>query len=99
MAKIKGRDERVADTGAKPPGTVALTNLYRHQPILFHFRGGSVRLAPLETQQVERACLESPEVARLLAVGALAVHEPAETAPGGAAGKQPPATQSKPEEA
>jgi len=69
--------ERPAERQRRPPARkVVVTNTYRNQPILFHVIGGSVRLGPFETRQLDRACLSSPEVSHLVLTGALRVHEP-----------------------
>jgi hypothetical protein len=54
---------------------IAVTNKYRDQPILFHVIGGSVRLGPFETRELDRECLASPEVSHLVAAGVLCVRE------------------------
>ena len=54
---------------------VAVTNVYRDQPILFHVIGGSVRLGPFETRELDRDCLASPEVSHLVSAGVLRVRE------------------------
>ncbi|MEP7305173.1 MAG: hypothetical protein ABJA98_06615 [Acidobacteriota bacterium] len=85
MARTTNREPAAEPTAAPLPGhQIAVTNLYRNQPILFHFMGGSVRLGPLETQEIDRGCLASPELAHLVSTGAVKVSELAasESAPG-----------------
>jgi hypothetical protein len=62
---------------------VTVTNMYRDQPILFHVIGGSVRLGPFESRELDRECLASPEVSLLVQAGVLRVHEAEEREPGG----------------
>jgi hypothetical protein len=68
---------------------IAVTNTYRNQPLLFHVPGGSVRLGPLETREISREFLASPELSRLVLTGAVRVRdveppEPAEEGDGAA---------------
>ena len=60
---------------ADPARKVTVTNMYRDQPILFHVLGGSVRLGPFETRELDSACLASPEVSDLMHAGVLRVQE------------------------
>jgi hypothetical protein len=64
----------------------------RHRPILFHYRGGSARLGPLETLELDSASLASPELAQLAAGGTVRVSGVAAAAAGPAADrrKSPP---------
>ena len=55
--------------------TVAVTNMYRNQSILFHTLGGGVRLAPFETRELTRDCLVSPELSELVRTGVVRVRE------------------------
>jgi len=71
MAETKSA-ERQRDQAAQK---VTVTNMYRDQPILFHVIGGSVRLGPFETRELDPACLGSPEVSHLVQAGILRVHE------------------------
>jgi hypothetical protein len=54
---------------------IAVTNAYRHRPITFSVTGGSVRLGPLETCELERDCLHSPELSQLILDGIVQVRE------------------------
>jgi hypothetical protein len=58
-----------------PSSSIAITNTYRNQPLLFHVIGGSVRLGPFETREISRDHLGSPELAHLVASGAVLVRE------------------------
>lgn len=58
----------------EPARKVTVTNIYRDQPILFHMVGGSVRLGPFETRELDAACLASPELSDLVRAGVLRVH-------------------------
>ncbi len=61
------------------PARIAVTNMCRDRPVLFHFRGGSARLGPLETQEIDTAALASPELTHLAASGTVHVrHVPAD---------------------
>jgi len=73
------KDRDHAASPAAPGGDVRVTNLYRNQPVVFHFLGGSVRLGPLESASVSRVCLSSPELGHLQSIGAVSVGEPAAT--------------------
>lgn len=53
--------------------SVAVTNTYRNQPLLFHVSGGSVRLGPCETREISRDHLASPELAQLISTGVVQV--------------------------
>jgi hypothetical protein len=64
--------ERQRDQAARK---ITVTNMYRDQPILFHVIGGSVRLGPFETRELDPACLASPEVSHLVHAGILRVRE------------------------
>src|SRR5262245_45754587 len=75
MAQTTESAERQDEPAARK---VAVTNMYRDQPILFHVIGGSVRLGPLETRELDRECLASPEVSHLVGAGVLRVREPEE---------------------
>jgi hypothetical protein len=70
---------RTAET--PPSGKLTVTNTYRNQPVLFHFFGGSMRLGPLETQEVDRDVLASPELGHLVATGVVLVGEPGAGSP------------------
>jgi hypothetical protein len=54
---------------------VAVTNTYRHRPIAFSVIGGSVRLGPLETCELDRDCLALPELSQLILSGIVQVRE------------------------
>jgi hypothetical protein len=75
MAKTPKEREQpaAAPSVARSPERIAVTNMCRHRPILFHFRGGSARLGPLETQELDQASLASPELAQLVASGMVQV--------------------------
>jgi hypothetical protein len=72
MAETTQSAERQREEAAQK---IAVTNMYRDQPILFHVIGGSVRLGPLETRELDRDCLASPEVSHLVGAGVLRVRE------------------------
>jgi hypothetical protein len=74
MAKTRPR-EAAEERADAPAAKVTLTNLYRTQPLSFHFSGGSARLGPLEQREVDRSCLSSPELAHLIATGAVKLSE------------------------
>ena len=59
----------------EPERKITVTNMYRDQPILFHVVGGSVRLGPFETRELDAPCLASPEVSDLVRAGVLRVGE------------------------
>jgi hypothetical protein len=94
MAEEKESTERQR---SKPARRIAVTNMHRYQPLLFHVIGGGVRLAPLETRELDRDCLASPELSGLVRVGAVRVvelgrpetGEQAESAPPHAAARSP----------
>src|SRR5437762_3215429 len=82
MVKTMKREQAAEPAAAPPSGDkIAVTNMYRNQPLVFHFLGGSVRLGPLETQEVDRECLASPEVAHLITSGALQMRDRAASGP------------------
>lgn len=66
---------------------LAVTNTYRNQPILFHVLGGSVRLGPFETRELNRDCLASPELLQLVRTGVVQVREIDAAAPDVAKGE------------
>jgi hypothetical protein len=73
-------DERPAEAAeeAAPeaaPARIAVTNMCRDRPVIFHFRGGSGRLGPLETQEFEAVARASPELTHLAASGTVRVRE------------------------
>lgn len=68
-ATARAREERDSET-------ITVTNAYRNQPVIFHFLGGSLRLGPLESQDISRTCLTSPELAQLVLAGIVTVSEP-----------------------
>jgi hypothetical protein len=72
MAEEKESMERQK---SKPARKIAVTNVHRYQPLLFHVIGGGVRLAPLETREFDRDCLASPELSGLVRLGAVKVVE------------------------
>jgi hypothetical protein len=72
MAEEKEMTEREK---SKPARRIAVTNVHRYQPLLFHVFGGGVRLAPLETRELDRDCLASPELSGLVRMGAVKVVE------------------------
>jgi len=72
MAETTQSAERQHEQAARK---IAVTNMYRDQPILFHVIGGSVRLGPFETRELDRDCLASPEVSHLVDAGVLRVRE------------------------
>lgn len=72
MAETEKPAERQPSQSA---GKVVVTNTYRNQPLLFHVIGGSVRLGPFETRELDRDCLASPEVSHLVGAGVLRVRE------------------------
>jgi hypothetical protein len=72
MAETTKAPQRERD---EPERKITVTNMYRDQPILFHVVGGSVRLGPFETREVDAACLASPEVSDLVRAGVLLVRE------------------------
>jgi hypothetical protein len=57
------------------PPNVTVTNTYRNQPLLFHVRGGSIRLGPSETREISRELLFSPELSHFVGTGAIEVRE------------------------
>src|SRR6266851_2188469 len=73
----KERDQPTAQLAAAPaavsPDRITVTNMCRNRPILFHFRGGSARLGPLETLELAHASLASPELTHLVASGTVRV--------------------------
>ena len=88
MADAKKVKDRLPATTAPPrarkeeeTATITVTNAYRNQPVMFHFLGGSIRLGPLESQDIDRACLASPELAQMVLTGIVTVRdaEPSET--------------------
>jgi hypothetical protein len=80
MADTTPSAERPAESA--PPKRIAVTNTSRNQPIVFHFVGGSMRLAPLETGVLDGRCLTSPELSHLVATGVVSLSEPAPAAAG-----------------
>jgi len=72
MAETSQSVERQREQAARK---ITVTNMYRNQPILFHVIGGSVRLGPFETRDLDRDCLASPEVSHLVGAGVLRVRE------------------------
>jgi hypothetical protein len=87
-ATKKGRDPAPGPTAGaradeeRATQKVTITNTYRNQPLLFHFLGGSVRLGPLEAQDVDRSLLRSPELAHLVLTGVVTVSGAAASAAG-----------------
>lgn len=82
-----GKSTPRRDVSAKEPAVskVIVMNLYRTQPLSFHFRGGSARLGPLEKRELDRRVLSSPELAQLISIGAARVIEPPAPPPARAA--------------
>ena len=69
---------------------IVVTNVHRNQPVLFHVFGGSVRLGPGESRELDAHCLSSPELTKLVGTGRVTTQAapPAERAavrPGSAA--------------
>jgi len=96
MAKTpKEREQSVAaPAAARSPERIAVTNMCRHRPILFHFRGGTARLGPLETQELDHASLASPELTHLVASGMVRVSEVPAPAEGAQAERRKSSTDS-----
>ena len=70
--KTKAASEQQEPVGSQ---SIAITNAYRNQPLLFHVIGGSIRLGPFETLEISRDHLGSPELTHLIAKGAVLVRE------------------------
>jgi hypothetical protein len=96
MAKTpKDRDQPAeAHPPLSAPERIAVTNMCRHRPILFHFAGGSARLGPLETLELDHDTLASPELAFLVASGEVQVSTVVPPAAGPAVDRRKPAPDS-----
>lgn len=76
MAKAARPREESETKREEVPARVIVTNLFRTQPVSFHYCGGSARLGPLESTELDRSLLASPELAHLIAAGAVQIADP-----------------------
>jgi hypothetical protein len=97
MVKTTKDREDAPPPSAARGGDITVMNLYRNQPLSFHYLGGSVRLGPLESRKVSRGALSSPELAHLRSIGAVSV-EDAAPAPAAGRGERHPHAAATPKE-
>lgn len=81
MAKAARSREESETKREEVAARVIVTNLFRTQPVSFHYCGGSTRLGPLESKELDRSLLVSPELAHLIAAGAVQIADAPARAP------------------
>ena len=72
MVKATRRRDEGDETSESGP-RIVVVNMFRTQPVSFQYIGGSVRLGPMESAEIDRRYLASPELAQLVATGAVTV--------------------------